>query len=103
MRKQKKEDEKLVKARYYNHEYKENGRLYKPYVKYAGDPIRIYNLIHDHTYELPLGFIEEVNAVTIPVREGLQEVDGKSVTNDGSPLNKDSVRREHELVPTSFR
>lgn len=103
MRKQKKEDEKLVKARYINHQEKHLGRLEKPYCKYAGDPIQTYRLIHDHEYMLPLGFVNEVNDYRLPVREGLQSVDGKEISANGEPLKSDRFERVHELVPVSFR
>lgn len=103
MRKQKKEDARRVKARYINHEERENGRLDKPYCKYAGDPIEQYHLIHDYEYTLPLGMVNEVNESRMPVREGLQSVDGNPVNKDGSPLARDKTKRVHELVPTSFK
>ena len=101
MKKMKKEDSKMVKARYINHEEGSKGRLQKPYCRYAGDPILQYNLIHDHEYELPYGFVREVNESRVAVREGLQSVDGKDV-NNGSPVARDSTKRHHELVSTSF-
>lgn len=101
MRKRKKEDAKMVKVRYINHEEREKGRLQKPYCRYAGDPIQQYNLIHDFEYELPLGFVKEVNESRIAVREGLQSVDGVDV-NNGAPVGKDKVKRHHELVSCSF-
>lgn len=101
--KEKKEDAKLVKARYINHSGMHE-RLEKPYCKYAGDPIYVYRLIPGHTYELPMGFIKEVNqSKGMPRRSGLQEVDGQNINKDGSPLEKDMQgNRIHELVPTSF-
>lgn len=101
MKKLKKEDAKIVKARYINHEEGAKGRLKKPYCRYAGDPILQYNLIHDYEYEVPLGFVREVNESRLPVRSGLQSVDGEDV-NSGAPVAKDSVKRHHELVPVSF-
>lgn len=102
-KKEQKEDSKLVRARYINHEYREGGRLEKPYCRYSGEPIQLYRLIHDHVYELPYGFVKEVNEGKIPVRSDLQSVDGRNVNSDGSPLKKDTFRREHELVPISFK
>ncbi len=102
MRKQKKEDSKVVKARYINrrgiHE-----RLEKPYCKYAGEPIQLYKLVPEMVYPLPLGFINEVNeSQGIPLRADLQSIDGKDINNDGSPLQKDRYEKIHELVPVSF-
>jgi hypothetical protein len=103
MRKQKKEDERMVKAKYINHQDKQLGRLEKVYCRYAGEPIQKWKLIHDYEYTLPMGLIDEVNQSKIPVREGLQSVDGKDINRDGSPLQKDRYDRIHELVPCSFK
>jgi hypothetical protein len=95
--KMKKNDAKIVKARYINHRGNHE-RLTKPYVRYAGDPIRIYHLIPGQVYDLPLGFVNEINEpLGRPmVRSGL-------VGKDGVPLAKDTpADRLHELVPVSF-
>jgi len=95
--KEKKEHSKMVKARYINHRGAHE-RLTKPYCKYAGDPIRIYHLIPGITYELPFGFVQEVNEPLNKsmVRSGL-------VGKDGVPLAKDTpADKLHELVPISF-
>ncbi len=104
LQKQKKEDARVVKAEYMNsrgmHE-----RLTKPYCKYAGDPIGIYHLIPGRTYELPLGFINEVNDSSkyIPKRAGLLAVDGESVRGDDRPLEADQQGTWlHKLVPAAF-
>jgi len=92
-----KEHAKIVKARYINHRGTHE-RLTKPYCKYAGDPIRTWHLIPGQVYELPLGFIEEVNTpLNKPMkRSGL-------VTAGGAPLGKDvEADKLHELVPVSF-
>jgi hypothetical protein len=101
-KKERKEDARIVRARYINHEEKERGRLKKPYMKYAGDPILLFNLIHDYEYMLPMGFIKEVNSYKMPVREGLQMVDGKEVNPGAKPTERDSFKRVHELVPCAF-
>jgi len=102
--KEKKEDNRLVKARYINHRGRHE-RLSKPYCKWSGDPIKQYHLIPGHTYELPMGFIKEVNEPLIKVmkRSGLVSVDGQCLKADESPLDKDMEQdRIHELVPISF-
>jgi hypothetical protein len=99
--KAKKEDNRMVKARYINHRGRHE-RLSKPYCRWSGDPILQYHLIPGNTYDLPLGFINEVNAVRIPKRSGLVSVDGDEL-NNGTPLDKDTAGEAvHELVPTSF-
>lgn len=100
--KKKKDDARIVKARYINHRGSHE-RLDKPYCKYAGEPIQVFHLIPGHTYDLPMGFIEEVNAVSMPQRSGLVSLDGENVTADGGPLAKDKDGIHiHELVPVSF-
>lgn len=95
--KMRKEDAKIVKARYINHRGNHE-RLTKPYCRWAGDPIKIYHLIPGHVYELPMGFITEVNEPLHKpmVREGL-------VDKEGVPSRQDRPgERLHELVPVSF-
>jgi len=100
--KKRKDDARPVKARYINHRGVTE-RLEKVYCRYAGDPIQVYRLIPGHTYELPMGFIEEVNGIEIVKRSGLQSVDGQNVTSDGEPLAKDGRGLAiHELIPVSF-
>lgn len=92
--KQKKEDNRMVKARYINHRGSHE-RLTKPYMRWAGDPIKIYHLIPDHVYELPLGFVNEINASGLAQRS--------KEDNDRTPVDKKTgVERLHELVPVSF-
>lgn len=88
LEKEKKEDARLVKVEYLNSRGKHE-RLTKPYCKYAGDPIQVYNLIPGKVYELPLGMVNEVNNMKMMKRSGLLEVDGKKATDDGAPLAKD--------------
>lgn len=104
MERQKKEDARLVKAEYMNSRGRHE-RLTKPYCKYAGDPIQIWHLIPGKVYELPLGFINEVNDKNkiMKKREGLLEVDGKHVQNSEAPLGSDQEGDWlHKLIPTSF-
>jgi len=100
--KEKKEDARLVKCEYMNSRGRHE-RLTKPYCRYAGDPIDIYHLIPGHVYEVPMGFVKEVNKPPPPKRSGLQEVDGKQITDDGAPLSKDMEGDwVHKLIPASF-
>lgn len=102
LEKEKKEDARLVKVEYINRKGKHE-RLTKPYCRYAGDPIQIYHLIPGKTYEVPMGFVKEVNAVRRPIRSGLLEVDGEKFTKDGSPLDRDLEGEwEHKLVKAEF-
>lgn len=100
-RKEMKEDAKIVKARYINRRGI-NERLEKPYCRYPGEPIQLWKLIPEQIYEVPLGFVKEVNENRVPVRAGLQSVDGVSVNHSGEPLARDTQDVIHELVPISF-
>lgn len=104
LEKQKKEDSRLVKAEYLNSRGRHE-RLTKPYCRYAGDPILVYHLIPGKTYELPLGFINEVNdkSKIMKKREGLVSVDGNPVTANEAPLSRDEEGEWlHKLIPASF-
>jgi len=92
----KKEESKVVKARYINHRGAHE-RLTKPYMRWAGDPIKIYHLIPGHTYELPVGFIKEINENPgLPRRSEVVDANGVPTRFDGKP------EILHELVPISF-
>lgn len=100
--KEKKEDARVVKVKYLNSRGKHE-RLTKPYCRYAGDPIQIYHLIPNQVYEVPMGFVKEVNDKKMPVRSGLVSVDGKEVQDGGAPLAKDQEGEQlHMLVPATF-
>jgi hypothetical protein len=91
---QKKEDEKSVKARYINHRGP-NERLEANYCKYSGTPVRCYRLIPGHTYELPKGFVNQVNESFLTERSKMDE--------DRTPVGKSmGTTKIHELVPISF-
>lgn len=100
--KEKKDDARMVKARYINARGN-NERLQKPYCRWSGDPIRLYNLIPGYTYELPYGMVKEVNEKKSVKRSGLVSVDGQPMNSDEKPLDKDhEVPGLHQLVPVSF-
>jgi len=104
MERQKKEDSRVVKVEYINSRGRHE-RLTKPYCRYAGDPILVYHLIPGHIYELPMGFVKEVNDVSkrIPKRSGLISIDGQAVNKDESPLAQDQEGEQlHRLVPAGF-
>lgn len=100
--KQKKEDKKIVKARYINSRGKHE-RLQKPYCRWSGEPIRLYNLIPGYVYELPMGMVKEVNSKKTIKRSGLVSLDGQPLKRDESPLDKDEYEDAvHQLVPVTF-
>lgn len=92
---------KTVRGRYINRQ-NSNERLEKAFCAGSGEPLQLWKLIPDYTYDLPLGFVEEVNASGVPVRADLVSVDGSDINRDGSPLAKDRMERIHEIVPVGF-
>lgn len=103
MEKEKKEDARIVKAEYLNSRGRHE-RLTKPYCKYAGEPILIYNLIPGRVYDLPIGLIKEVNDTNkiLKKRSGLVPTD-KDLDSTGAPLEKDEEGEWlHRLVPIGF-
>ena len=103
VQKEMKEDGKVVKVRYINSRGNHE-RLTKPYCRYPGNPIEQYHLIPGYIYEVPMGFVKEVNAIKIPQRSGLVSLDGKDLKTGGEPLDKDDFNCQplHQLVPASF-
>lgn len=100
--KEKKDDARMVKARYINSRGKHE-RLQKPYCRWSGEPIRLYNLIPGHVYELPYGMVKEVNEKKTIKRSGLVSLDGQALRKDESPLDKDEYEDSlHQLVPVDF-
>ncbi len=93
--KQKKEDNRMVKARYINHRGMHE-RLTKPYMRWAGDPIKIYHLIPGKTYDLPKGFVDEINSSIGLAQRADRVIDDKVMSRDQAP------EKLHELVPISF-
>lgn len=94
--KKKKDMARIVKARYINHRGMHE-RLDKQYCAGGGEPIQQWHLIPGHIYELPLGFVEEVNnSPGMPRRSEVVDATGKPTKKDGVP------ERIHELVAISF-
>ena len=95
MKKLKEDDHRIVKARYINHRGSHE-RLTKPYCRWAGDPIQIWHLIPGQEYDLPYGFVKEINNAQLAdkpkdselVQEAAGLVEGR--------------HRIHELIPISF-
>lgn len=94
--KRKKEDAKIVKARYINTRGK-NERLSLPYTLGAGEPIQMWHFIPGHTYDVPMGLINMVNAKRPIIREGRCDEDGNN------PTTKDQLDEPiHQFVAASF-
>lgn len=104
MERLKKENARVVKSQYLNSRGRHE-RLTKPYCAGSGEPIQIWHLIPGKTYDVPLGFVNEVNDENkiLKKRSGLMEVDGEKVTKDGSPLDSDSEGEWlHKMIPVGF-
>jgi hypothetical protein len=102
LEKEYKEDSKLVDVEYINRKGRHE-RLTKPYCKYAGDPIQMWNFIPGQRYKVPLGLVKEVNGKKGIKRSGLLEVDGEKINRDGSPLSQDmEADWEHKFIPVGF-
>jgi hypothetical protein len=100
--KEKKEDAKIVEVEYINRTGRHE-RLTKPYCKYPGDPIQMWNFIPGQRYKVPMGLVNEVNKARMPKRSGLMEVDGEKVQASGAPLDKDMDGDWiHKFIPVSF-
>jgi hypothetical protein len=95
--KMKAHDSKIVKARYINHRGA-NERLSRPYMRWAGDPIQMWNFIPDQEYEVPRGLVDEVNDKRrIPKKmSGLLDANGKALLVD------QPGQRIHEFVAVGF-
>ncbi len=90
-----KEESRIVKARYINHRGNHE-RLTKPYMRWAGDPIKIYHLIPGEVYDLPYGLVKEVNE-----SDGLNRRSKEDGPRDGVG-RIEGKDRLHELVPVGF-
>lgn len=91
-----KEESRIVKAQYLNSRGK-NERLTKPYCRWAGDHIQMWHFIPGKTYDVPVGLVNEVNAVKIIIRSG------KCDENGDNPLAKDEVDEPlHRFVAVGF-
>ncbi|HAM53721.1 MAG TPA: hypothetical protein DCP92_24640 [Nitrospiraceae bacterium] len=84
LKKKRKEDEKLVKARYLNSRGA-NERLERPYCQASGGPITQWVFLHDHVYTIPKGLFDDVNAqAPLAQRSDLCDVNGKPIPKEGS-------------------
>lgn len=102
MIKLKKENARMVKMEYINRKGRHE-RLAKAFCLGAGEPIQQYNLIPGKVYELPKGFVDEVNRLKNMTRSGLVSLDGQELNKDGSPLERDvEADWEHKLIPVNY-
>jgi hypothetical protein len=94
MKKLKEDEARIVKARYINHRGSHE-RLTKPYCRWAGEPIQMWHLIPGQEYDLPYGFVKEVN-------EGqLEKPKDSELVQEAAGLIE-GKHKIHELVPINF-
>lgn len=89
-----KDDSIIEEVRYLNHKNQESGFLYKDYCAGAGEPIYLFNFLHDNVYKVPRGLIAQVNDENrmIQKREG-------SIDANGNPIGKDGPKKRiHHFV-----
>jgi hypothetical protein len=89
-----KADGELEKVRYINFRNQDTGQLYKDYSVGAGEPIYLFNFLHDQVYTIPRGLIDQVNDTTRlpPKREGSLDPNGQPLTKDGGK------KRIHQFI-----
>lgn len=95
LEKEKKDDNKLVEARYIN-KRSANERLTKYYCRWAGDKIQQWKFIPEQVYKVPYGLVKEINSIQPIVRSEVLDANGLPTLKDGTG------EREHEFVPVSF-
>ena len=93
----KKEECRIVKARYMNHRGP-NERLEKPYCRWAGEPIQMWRFIPGQVYDVPKGLVDEVNDPNkvLKQRSEILDKNGQPTTKEGAGM------RIHEFVPVGF-
>jgi hypothetical protein len=93
---QKKEDMKIVKARYLNSRG-QHERLSRPWTAGAGEPIEMWHFIPGNTYDIPKGLVDDVNSKRTIARAGKCDANGEN------PLDRDTVEEPlHQFVPVAF-
>lgn len=94
--KKKKEDSKIVKAKYINSRG-QSERLDMQYCLGGGEPIQQWHCIPGYVYDVPLGLVNQVNdSPGLPRRSEVVDANGIPTTRDGVP------ERLHQFVPISF-
>lgn len=96
MEKKKKDEERIVKARYVNSRGSHE-RLEKPYCHWAGQPITMWRFLHNHVYDVPKGLIDEVNGNPgLPKRSEIVDASGRPTVKDGQ------AEKLHTFFPVEF-
>ena len=86
--KAKKEDSKLVKGIFKNHEC-QGGDVIFSIRLYKGEPVRTYHLIDGHDYELPLGVARHINRqCKYKKHKWLVDKDGNKMISPDKPVER---------------
>lgn len=100
LQKQKKEDARIVKARFLHAKGSPNGspeRLERPYCRWEGEPITMWRFFHDEVYDVPKGLVDEVNAM--PAATKMSDL----VDQTGQPMKMDQKGEKlYRFVPEGF-
>lgn len=93
--KQRKDDARIVRARYNNRKNQISGKFEKAYVRHPGDPIQVWKFLTGYEYDIPMGLINEVNSSGRPIR------DKDEKPNEGAKDPR-GLDIEHEFIPTKW-
>lgn len=97
MEKQKKEDERVVKAQYLHRDGGKE-RLEMPYAKWAGQAITSWRFLHNQEYDVPKGLVDQVNDPSKRKKKRSGLCDSK-----GQPLEMDEWDEPiHRFVAVGF-
>ncbi|MDC7243646.1 MAG: hypothetical protein PQJ44_06895 [Sphaerochaetaceae bacterium] len=93
----KKENSRMVNARYVNSRGV-GEPLSLPYCAGAGEPIHLYKFIHNYTYRVPMGVVNQINenAKLVQRKKISEENDSASALSNGGSL------QVHEMIPVGF-
>ena len=94
----KKEEARVVKARYLNHKDPKNGFLSKTYCHWAGQDLQMWRFLSGYEYEVPYGLVTEVND---PIYKGVKLSGLVDVNNQPIPSDQ-SGERVHEFLSVGF-
>lgn len=97
MEKKRKEDERIVKAQYFNKDGA-GERLERPYMMWEGQPITTWRFLHGEIYDVPKGLVDDVNSPhkRTKKRSGL-------IGANGQPLETDEFdESQHRFSPVGF-
>lgn len=94
----KKEEARVVKARYINHKDTNHGFLAKTYCHWSGQELQMWKFLSGYEYEVPYGLVTEVNH---PIYKGVK-LSGLVDVNE-QPIPSDQPgERTHEFLSVGF-